>query len=275
MMSTRIARNTCEVTFQGRILNNDSTLAACGIHDGDLLGIQGNLSSTLVTLPEEPRMVLENLIRYVRFDAHQVWGWMVGGDHPIYKHTTWFKRATHNLFGHVRAIHQDAPQEIVLEIDQVFKHDLVVKLYDFLWTLVLWWTSQSVIDQYIPEPANYRMQCTFMCGELALQPPFDGEIQDAKVNSRRLTEIKDAIRTCDDLHDEVLEVNKKLASEKKTPKLLKYLVSLSSSLKNLRDFSEIQETAQPTSKKQRVKIVDNGAAGTLSKMRLLLEEEGT
>jgi hypothetical protein len=52
-----------------------------------------------------------------------------------------FKRAARRLLGHVPAIHADGEVEIVLEIDHVFKKELVANLYDFIWTLMLWWTS--------------------------------------------------------------------------------------------------------------------------------------
>jgi len=98
----------------------------------------------------------------------------------------------------------------------------------------------------------YRMQHIVNSLDLTLQPPFDVKTPDAAAISRRLKHINAAIRTCDELHDQVLEINNTLEPEKKTPELLKYLTYLSSSLKTLRDFTATQEAAQPALKKQLV-----------------------
>jgi hypothetical protein len=201
-------------------------------------------------------MIFEDHIRIVRFGAVQVWGHMVGGDQTVYEHTTWFKRAARRLLGHVPAIHADGEVEIVLDISHVFKKELVANLYDFLWTLVLWWTSPALISEYMPSPPCYRMQHMFNSLDLTLQPPFDMQTPDAAIISRRLKRINAAIRTCDELHDQVLETNNTLQPEKKTPELLRYLTYLSSSLKTLRDFTATQEAAQPALKKQRVDTRD-------------------
>ena len=99
-------------------------------------------------------MIFEDHIRIVRFGAVQVWGHMVGGDQTVYEHTTWFKRAARRLLGHVPAIHADGEVEIVLDISHVFKKELVANLYDFIWTLMLWWTSPDLISQYMPSPPS-------------------------------------------------------------------------------------------------------------------------
>jgi hypothetical protein len=97
---------------------------------------------------------------------------------------------------------------------------------------------------------------------------------DATAISRRLKHINAAIHTADELHDEVLEINKTLESEKKTSELIKYLTYLSSSLKTLCDFSATQESAQLALKKQRVDISPPGVAHAemqtlLARMKLL------
>jgi len=229
--------------------------------DPSEVDMQGDLSAENIVVHH---------ISIVRFGACQVWGHMVGGFETRWKHTTWFKRTTHKIFGHVRAIHENEPNEVVLEIDGVFKSALVARLYDFLWTLVLWWTSSEVIDEYMTTPPNYRMQHTFQLVELALQPPFDGRTPDATAQRRRLKQIKETLETCDHLCVDVFEVNKTLSSKKKTPELLKYLTYLSSSLKNIRDFCETQETAEPRAKIQLVDPPQTEMTAQLASMSSLL-----
>jgi hypothetical protein len=159
-------------------------------------------------------MIFENHIRRVCFGAVQVWGHMVGGDQTVYEHTTWFKRAARRLLGHVPAIHADGEMEIVLDNSHMFKKDLVTNLYDFIWTLVFWWTSPELIDEYMPSPSCYRMQHIINSLDLTLQPPFDVKTPDAAAISRRLKHTNTAIRTCDELHDQVLEINNTLDLKK-------------------------------------------------------------
>lgn len=249
-----IPTHTFQLVFGNQVLEDDKSIAYYNIHDDALLDIQGDLSSTLFPVLSTETLC-ENHMRNVHAGVFQVWGMMIGEGvyETPYEHTTWYRRVTYNVLGHVRAVHENQDQEIVLKINKVFTSELVQALYDFLYSLVLWWTPSEEIEEHEHVPPYNRMQQILMIYEHTLQAPFDMKTmqkQDEPAMSARLEMIERAIQECDDLHAQVLRANEQLPFENKTPGLLVRLGDLSGHLRNLRHFIATPVETRPQ-KRQR------------------------
>ena len=170
-------------------------------------------------------------VRYA--GVNQVWGHMRKGWENEYRHEDWRDEMSYQWFKKSLVpwtFPADDRRDIVLVVDECLSPNIVDKMYEFLLSLMKWWTSPAKFASHANYPKYTRMMYLQCLWEHEVQNNFDvGDV----VNSVR--ECKEIIRILENTADETLNARRILAG------LLARLRELSSYLSDLATFLDATE----------------------------------
>jgi len=170
-------------------------------------------------------------VRYA--GVNQVWGHMRKGWENEYRHENWYDEVTYQCFK--RSLvpwtqPADDRRDIVLVVNGPLSPNIVKMMYEFLLSLMKWWTSPAKIEAHAEYPKYTRMMYLICLWEHEVQNNFD--VGDVYIAVRTCNEI---IRILENTADETLKARRILAG------LLTRLRELSSYLSDLATFLDATE----------------------------------
>jgi hypothetical protein len=170
-------------------------------------------------------------VRYA--GVNQVWGHMCKGWENEYSHENWRDEMSYQWFKKSLVpwtFPADDRRDIVLVVDECLSLNIVDMMYEFLLSLMKWWTSPAKFASHEEYPKYTRMMYVICLWEHEVQNNFD--VSDVYIAVRTCNEI---IRILENTADETLKARRILAG------LLTRLRELSSFLSELATFLDATE----------------------------------
>lgn len=122
--------------------------------------------------------------------VNQVWGHMRKGWVDEYRHENWYDEVSYQCFRRSLVpwtFPADDRRDIVLSVDDWFPKEFVQKMYEFLLSLMAWWTSPAKLEAHADYPKYMRMMYITCLWEHEVQNNFD------------VGDVETAVRTCNEI----------------------------------------------------------------------------